>query len=280
MNMIKLNPFPAIVVIVTIAFSSQLEADPVPLSALPSKLQEAVKAESSLGLVTGVERTVEDGETNYDVIFKKDEVERRLTFTSEGGVIWFQVSETDLPRAVRQIVNTEFKDIKPVGFFRVTEDEEPYYDLEIPAGNSTNSLSVAANGRWWSLDIEIADVPAPVRAFIESEFGPDGYDSICKTKEGGQIYYEAEGELNKHNVHLQIAPDGKLISREDEVKLEEVAPPARKTISEHFSENEIVSITRHAENNDVTFEVEASRDGKTIKMTVGRGGRIRPQSAN
>ena len=42
----------------------------------------------------------------------------------------------------------------------MTEDDDPYYDLEIPAGNTTNSLSVAANGRWWSLEIDAADAPA------------------------------------------------------------------------------------------------------------------------
>lgn len=275
MNVFKLTLFPAIVVFAAVAVASRLEAEQVPLSALSGKLQDAVKAESSLGVVTGVERKVEDDETNYDVVFKTDAEERRLTFTSVGKLIWFQVFETDLPSAVRQIVKTDFKDAKPVEFYRVTEDEEPYYDLEIPAGNSTNSLSVDANGRWWSLDIEIADAPAPVREFVEREFGVDGYDSISKTKEGGKIYYEADGELNHHNVHLEIAPDGKLIAREDEVRLAQVAPPARKAISEHFTEQEITSITRRAENNEVTFEVEANRNDQTIKMTVGRGGRIR-----
>lgn len=275
MSLSKLNSISAIAVLAAITICSRLEAEPVPLSALSGKLQEAINAQSTLGSVTGVERTVEDGETNYEVVFKKDAEQRRLTFASEGKVIWFQVFENDLPSAVRQILSADFKDSKPVEFYRVTEDEEPYYDLEIPAGGSTNSLSVDANGRWWSLDTEIADTPAPVRALIEREFGPDGYDSISKTKENGQIYYEADGELNSHDVHLEIAPDGKLIAREDEVKLAQVAPPARKTISEHFSESEIVSITRRVEGNDVTFEVEARHGGRTVNLTVGRGGRIR-----
>lgn len=276
MNRIRLLALPAIVVALNAA--NALQADPVPLTSLSSRLQQAVNAQSSLGTVSSVDQLAEDGETNYDVIFKKDGAERTLTFTSEGKVTWFQVSEHDLPGGVHRILNADFKDAKPVAFFRVTEDEEPYYDVEIPAGDSTNSLSVDASGRWWSLDIEITDTPAPVRTFIEHEFGPDGWDSLCKTKEDGQIYYEADGELNKHDVHLEIAPEGRLIAREDDVKLAQVAPPARKTIGEHFSESEIVSITRRAEGNDVTFEVKAHRNGQTVKLTVGRGGRVRPNA--
>lgn len=260
----------------TVAILNQVIAGPVALIDLPDKVHEAVTVKSSMGLVGDIERTVEGDETNYEVGFKEGEVERRLTFSSEGKVTWTQVFEADLPAAVRQILNAEFKDVKPVGFYRVTEDEEPYYDLEIPAGSSTNSLSVAENGRWWSLEIEVADVPAPVRATIERELGLGNYDSISKTKEDGKFFYEAEGT---RGAHLDIAPDGKVISREDEVTLEQVTPAARKTISARFNATQITSITRHSENNDVTFEVEANQNGKTINLTVGHGGRIRPQSA-
>ena len=264
------------VIVAAVAILNQVIAEPVALIDLPGRVHEAITAKSSMGLVGNIERTVEDDETNYEVVFKKGEVERRLTFSSEGKVTWTQVFEADLPPTVRQTFNSEFKDARPVEFYRVTEDEEPYYDLEIPAGKSTNSLSVAENGRWWSLEIEVADVPALVRATLERELGPGNCDSISKTKEDGKIYYEAEGT---RGAHLDIAPDGKVISREDEVTLEQVTPAARKTISAHFSATQIVRLTKHSENNDVTFEVEASQNGKTVNLTVGHGGRIRPQSA-
>jgi len=136
-------------------------------------------------------------------------------------------------------------------------------------------LSIAENGRWWSLDIEIGDTPAPVRAFIERQFRKNGCDDISRTKEDGKIYYEAEGDINNHTVHFDLAEDGKVIAREDEVTFEQVAPPAQKTIEAHFTVAEIVSITRRAEDNSVTFEVEADHNGQTVKMIVGRGGRIR-----
>jgi uncharacterized membrane protein YkoI len=268
-------------ILAVVAIIGQVKAGPVTLSALTSKVQEAIKSQSAIGSVIGIDETTENGEKSYDVVFTKNGVERTLTFSEEGKVIRTQVFETNLPPVVRQIVSTEFKGIKPVEYYRVTKDEEPYYDLEIPGGNATNSLSVAENGRWWSLDIGLADVPAPVRTIIERELGAGDYDSICKTKEDGKLYYEAETTAKDgHDINLNITPDGNLIFREDEVTLAQASPAAQKTIRAQFKEDQIDSITKHAENGGVTFEVEAHRDGKTIEMSVGRAGRIRQQTAH
>jgi uncharacterized membrane protein YkoI len=186
------------------------------------------------------------------------------------------VFEAGLPSAVRQIVSTEFKGVKPVESYLMTEDAEPYYDLEIPIGSATNTLSVAVNGSWWSLDIELAAAPAPVQTTIKHELGALDSDSISKTTEDGKLYYEAEAtSKDGRDINLHIAPDGKLIFREDEVTLAQATPPAQKTIKAQFKDGQIDSITRHTENGDVTFDVEAHLNGKAIEMTVGHGGRIR-----
>ena len=264
-----------------ITFLDRVKAGPVTLSTLTSKVQDAIQSRSAIGSVTGIDETMEDGKKSYDVVFTRDGVERTLTFSEEGKVIRTQTFETNLPPVVRQIISAEFTDIKPVRFYRVTEDEDPYYDLVIPGGNATNSLRVAENGRWWSLDVELADVPAPVRTTIERELGAGEYDSISKTKEDGTLYYEADDTATDgHDINLNIATDGKLIFREDEVKLAQVTSAAQKTINAQFKADQIDSITKHVENGDVTFEVDAHRDGKIIEMTVGHGGRIRQQTAH
>src|SRR5581483_7040078 len=150
----------------------------------PAKLQDGIKHESSLGSVTSIDRTIDDDETNYDVVFKNGDGERTLTFTPAGKITWYQISETNLPSFARQILNTDFKGVQPVEIYRVTEDEEPYYDLEMPADNSTNSLSIAESGRWWNLDLDLKDTPAGVRTFVERVFKKGGCDSISRTSEG------------------------------------------------------------------------------------------------
>ncbi|HXF11101.1 MAG TPA: PepSY-like domain-containing protein [Desulfuromonadaceae bacterium] len=275
MNTKPFTPSLWIIAVILSLPAANLKAGPVPLTSLPAKLQDGIKGQSALGTVAGIDQTIDDNETNYDVVFKKGAAERTLTFTPAGKVTSFQIFETNLPSFVVQMLNTDFKGMKPVEIYRVTEDDKPYYDLEIRSGNSTNSLSIAESGHWWSLDIGIEDAPAPVRTFIERRFAKDGYDSISRTKEDGKIYYEAEGDINNHAVHFDITEDGRQIAREEEVTFEEVTPPAQKTIQAHFTPAEITSITRRTENNDVTFEVEADHNGQAVSMIVGHGGRIR-----
>jgi uncharacterized membrane protein YkoI len=263
------------VVLLQMACTSQAETKVVPLSSLTEKLQEAVKRQVGSSSLTRVEIATEEDEKTFEVVFQRDGKERTATLSDDGKVISTRVFETELPPTVRQILDAEFKDLKPAEIYHVTEDEDPYFEFN-PGGNATNSLYIAEAGAWWSLEISPGEAPAPVRATMQKELGPGNHGSLSKTKEGGKIYYEVETTTkDDHDLTLNIAPDGKLLSREEEVDLTQVTPEARKTIQTRVVAGKLLSLTKRTTDKGEVFDVEVERDGRKTEFTVGPRGRIR-----
>jgi len=247
----------------------------ISFTAMPEKFQLAVKAKINGGTVTRAEEAVDHGETNYVLLVKRAAGEREFTFAEDGDLISAQVLEAELPKAVRQILAADFKSFKPAKILRVTEDDEPIFEFAF-GSNSTNNLYIEENGKWWSLEISEAETPAPVLAAIKKELGAGNHRSISKTKDSGEIFYEIEATTkDNRDVALEIMPNGTLQSRKEEIPLSQVTAEALKTIRARVGEGKVLSVSKRTEDGGVVFDVEAERDGKPVKFTVGPQGKIR-----
>ena len=272
----------AIILALTVDFalrllSSRANGKEVPLASLPEKTQQAVKVQVGKGALIRIEEDLDDGGKSYDVVFKRDNAERTLTFAEDGKLIHAQVLETELPALVSRVLHAEFKEVKPVEIYRVTEDNDPYFQFEF-GGSSTNSLYIAESGRWWSLEISSGDAPAPVLAAIKQELGAGDLGSLSKTKEDGKVYFEVEtGTKDGRDLTLNISPEGTIVSREEEVALNQIPAPAQKPIHARVGDGKLVSLTKRTVADGFVFDVEAKRNGKTIEFTVGPHGRIRTE---
>jgi len=61
--------------------------------------------------------------------------------------------------------------------------------------------------------VSIDQVPAAVRATLMKESGGAKIDSVDKEMKKGQTIYETDVKLNGKNWEIQVAEDGKLISK-------------------------------------------------------------------
>jgi len=80
------------------------------------------------------------------------------------------------------------------------------------------SLSTAlAEGKKTEKDVTIDQVPAAVKATILKEAGDNKIDEIEEvSRDGKVIYYEAEWTSGGKEIEIEVAPDGKLLSKETE----------------------------------------------------------------
>src|SRR5436189_264144 len=87
----------------TVAEDGLLLAAAVQLKELPANIQQAIKAQLANGTLDNIEKTFDEGETNYDVTFtKKDGQERSFTIDSKGTLTSVQVALAEVPASVRQ----------------------------------------------------------------------------------------------------------------------------------------------------------------------------------
>jgi len=89
-----------------------------------------------------------------------------------------------------------------------------------------------------------------------------------------EISFEGDADHDGQMRDILVAPDGKLQSVE--LVLAEVTGPARKTIEEKVGNGKILRIEKTTEQRQgvMPYEIEARKDGKIIRFSVGPRGRF------
>lgn len=65
-------------------------------------------------------------------------------------------------------------------------------------------------------NVTLADLPAPARQTVQREVGAGQITDIEREEEGGSVYYEVEFTAANRDYEIDVAPDGKLLRREND----------------------------------------------------------------
>jgi hypothetical protein len=69
--------------------------------------------------------------------------------------------------------------------------------------------------------MKFADVPAPVQKTLTDAAGGAKIDSVDKETDKGQVVYETDVKIGGKTYEIRVAPDGKLISKNEEKEEDE-----------------------------------------------------------
>src|SRR5580765_4872970 len=223
------------------------------LNRVPPTVQRTIKGQIPRGKITDVRKVTEDGETTYEVQIAQT-VSRTLKVGADGTLIGFQVFDPELPAAVQRVLRADFKTVKLRQIYRETEDDDIFYTTDVVEGGNTNALTIADDGNWWSLDIELEQAPAPAQQTVKRLWGNLEITDVSKTSEDGEVAYEFEAEKDGHQHSLTIAPDGSLVAREDELELSLVPAVVQSTVKSKIGAGELTRIARATTEVGVSFE--------------------------
>jgi len=243
------------------------------LANLPRQVQETIKAEVGRAKVNKVQKVTQDGETTFEVHVTQT-MNRTLKISGDGTLVGFELFQFELPSAVKKALRTDFAKAKFAKIYRETEDEDTVYSMEVMEQGRTNSLSVAEDGAWWSLDVELDQTPSLVQQTVRRLWGTLEISDLSKTFEDGEVAYELEAEKDGKQHSLTIAPDGRLVAREDELDLALVPAVVQQTVKGQIGTGELVRIARATNEVRVSFEVEARKDGKNLEFSVDPAGKL------
>jgi hypothetical protein len=129
------------------------------------------------------------------------------------------------------------------------------------------------------------NLPAPVKAAVESLFPQAEIEEVKLEKEGLKVY-EVEVEQAGREYEITVAPDGTIIEKEEEIDVKNL-PEAIKTAlagaeiekAEREIEYYVITLTK-LDNPRVTYEVETEQDGKEIEIEFSADGTVLKQEKN
>ena len=124
--------------------------------------------------------------------------------------------------------------------------------------------------------LELADLPSAVQETVKRELGSAHIDEIERDTEDGKVVYEVEAETaDGREIELEVAEDGTLLEKGEEVRLTEVPAAVRATIERELGGVSPEKIERETEKGTVCYEVEAeTADGREIELEIAEDGTL------
>src|SRR5258706_1035713 len=154
------------------------------LSALPARAQQTIKAQLVGGQIDEIEQTTADGNTFYEVQVTRGESTRSLTVDAQGKLIRAQVALAETPAAVQKVINANVGKHKLGDIDRASEDGDTIYDVDlIGTDGESRGLSVAEDGKWFSLELPLSDAPKPLQKTVHHHLGKGKLQELAKVND-------------------------------------------------------------------------------------------------
>jgi uncharacterized membrane protein YkoI len=180
------------------------------------------------------------------------------------------VALTDVPAAARKTVGQQIGKAEVKKIEQRTEENEIVYSIDFIREGQERNLVVAADGTLLSIEITLAETPAPVRKRIDQQLKGATIEAIDKAFDDDEVTYEVEIKRGDVKRSFTVASDGKLVRLQ--MDLAELPKTVQKTIAAQAGKPG--EIFRVVENGQVSYDVEILRDGRKDEINVAQNGHL------
>ncbi len=137
------------------------------------------------------------------------------------------------------------------------------------------ALGLVTNSRAKSDEVfDVTKLPKAVQKTVKEQVADGKIVRMRIERAGGKIAYGVECSKGDKKWQVEIAPDGKLLLRAEEVKLTDLSAEAQKTVQLNATNGRIESITRVVEDGQAYYEAAVTFNGQEKTFIVGIEGKL------
>ena len=140
------------------------------------------------------------------------------------------------------------------------------------AATAVLAIAVTASAQAQEQQISRKDVPAVVLAAFEKAYPRAMIKGYSKEVEKGQTTYEVESTEGKIHRDVTYTGDGKLISVEESMDINEMPPAVKAAINKRFPGGKILKSEMVTKGNVVGYEFEIEHNGKKTEIAFDAKG--------
>jgi uncharacterized membrane protein YkoI len=212
--------------------SFQARADKMPLAQAPEAVQKAIKQHSQGENLEYVERETKNGQMVYEAEFKREGLNRRVTFAADGSIVPDRqigqvlrqepsMALNDLPAAVQKTVKEQQAGREIADIDKEMWNGTAVYEVEFREKGPNSRLHIASDGSMVVdkdrknaayLGTQLSEAPAPVQATVKRVVSTAEVEDVDRETKNGQVVYDVEVKQEGLNRHLKIAENGTLLS--------------------------------------------------------------------
>jgi len=249
----------------------------VALNDTPAAVQKTIQAQAAGWQLEGIDKSLEPGDTSYDVEASKGAVTQDFTVDDDGTLLSIALAPDQVPDAVASAIQVQAHGAQVDSIDKDLDDTDLTYDVEVDAGGLTRSFSLAADGTLISAQVALGETPAPVHATIAAQAAGSAVKSIDENfdPDNGNTFDVVTAGANGAGKSFTVGADGTLQSVE--VTLNEIPAKARNTIENQIGGGKILRIDQalvEKAKGVLPYDVEGRKDGKPFDFSVGPKGRF------
>jgi len=227
------------------AFSAY--AEKVPLAQVPEAVQKAIKQQAAGENLQHVERETRDGKVIYEAEFKREGLNRRVHFASDGSMLpatdlstRFErtpsVAYGELPAPVQRAIREQQAGRIIADIDRETWNGKTVYEVEFKEQGPNSRVHIAQDGslvvdkamkRGTYMGVQLRDTPATVQSTVKRIAGDAEIADVDREMKNGQVVWDVELRQEGLNRHLLIADSGALL---DDSEARGTAPGLRERV--------------------------------------------------
>jgi uncharacterized membrane protein YkoI len=254
----KLLSISAACTLVATVGSFQARADHIPLTQLPERVQQAIKSQSQGETLEHVDRDTKDGQTVYQAEFKREGLNRRVTFDANGQVL----PDRSLTARVENTLG---------------RDNSPSVALNTLPAAVQKTIKEQQGGR------EVADIDKEMwngKTVYEVEFKEKGPNSRIYIGTDGSMVVDKEksitGRVNTDKDRTVTTRAGTYYG----TQLSEAPAAVQATVKKTVSSAAVEDVDRETRDGRVYYDVEVKQEGLNRHLQIAEDGTLLNDSNN
>jgi uncharacterized membrane protein YkoI len=248
----------------------------VALSATPKAVQNTIHTRVGAGKLEGIDQSCENGEITFDVDWTEKTGEKRaFTVAEDGTLLSVQVELSQTPAEVQKAIQTESGGSPLKCLEKDVEDPDDIsYDVLVAKDGRERWFTLDEDGTLLSKEITLGETPPPVQEAVRKKAAGNPVERIEEIFDA-EITFEITITSSGGEKSFTAATNGVVLT--EQVALENIPQPARKTIRQQIGEGKILRIDRSLVEKKMgvlPFQVQGRKDGKPFDFSVGPKGRF------
>jgi len=252
------------------------DSQTVALSETPASVQKTIQAQIGGGKMGEIDKTLDAGETVFDVgLIASNDVERDFSVAEDGALLSVEVPLAEISAPAQGAIKTLVGDGTLESIDQNLDDLETNYDVELTAKNGKEkSFTIADDGTILSEELALSETPDAVQKEIAAQLNGGKVESIDESFDDETNFDVGLTTKDGREKSFTVEMDGSLSS--EQVSLDEVPGPAQRTIRSRIGDGKILRIDRSfvKEKGVLPYEVQGRKDGKPFDFSVGPRGRF------
>lgn len=260
----------------TVDETGQLLDEEVFLPELPSAVQRTIVRQTGGGTLEEIDKSVDDGETSYDVEMTRNGNTRSFTVDGDGSLLEEQVFLNELPVSVRQTVTKQAGENALGEIHKFTEDGEIDYDVEMTRNGDTRHFTVGPTGKLVDEEVSLTELPEALQSAINKQAGGDKVSDINRCFDDGEISYDVDIDRGTGGCTFNFDSDGQLFSTDEDISLTDAPSAVREQINSLAAGGKCLGVSKITEDGEISYDVEIGGGGVDKVISVDSDGKVIP----